>query len=198
MAEFLTLDQVAERIGVEITTVRRAARQIHADGGLEILKGKVPGRSRSALCVSDLHAQVLVDHFHNKQSNPGLYAATQGVNSTFNGYGYFYLIQLIPEILPDRVKIGYTDNMDNRLKEHQTAAPTARLVKSWRCKRAWDQAAMDSITSNGCHLVMNEVYEGNVQGFVDRGDRFFAVMPTEETKVPLSEHSPLTERGADA
>ena len=119
------------------------------------------------------------------------------VNLSAAGYGFFYVIQLVSEALPDRVEIGYTDNLDTRLKEHQTAAPTAKLIKSWRCKRAWDQAAMDSVTRDRCRLIMNEVYEGCIEGFVARGDAFFEVMPARKSKVELSPYSPLPRKTDD-
>ena len=192
MPEYLTLDQVAEMIGVEVTAVRRAVRIIQSSAGLEILKGKVPERSRRALCVSDSHARLIVEHFSSRQTQTALtLIAEPRVNLSLGGHGFFYIIQLVPEALPNRVKIGYTDNLDNRVKEHQTSAPTLKLIKSWRCRRAWDQAAMDSITQSGCHHVMNEVYEGDIQEFVRRADAFFAVMPPEKSKIPLSPHSPL-------
>ena len=192
MPEYLTFDEVARKIGVDVTTVRRAVKVIQSSAKLEILKGKVPGRSRRALCVSDEHARLIVEYFNSRQSETTLASSSVlQVNPIPRGYGFFYIIQLIPEALPNRVKIGYTDNLDIRLKEHQTAAPTAKLIKSWRCKRAWDQAAMDSITQSDCHHVMNEVYEGDIGAFVSRADAFFKVMPLEESKVPLSPHSPL-------
>jgi hypothetical protein len=101
------------------------------------------------------------------------------------------VIQLVPEALPNRVKIGYTDNMEKRLAEHQTAAPTACLLASWACKRSWDYAAMDSITRNGCSWVLNEVFEGEPKGFVQRGNEFFGLMPKPDAEYPLSTYSPL-------
>ncbi len=50
---------------------------------------------------------------------------------------------------------------------------------------------MDSITRNGCKLVLNEVFEGEIGGFIERGDAFFSVMPNPDTEKDLSEHSPL-------
>lgn len=50
---------------------------------------------------------------------------------------------------------------------------------------------MDSITREGCKLVLNEVYEGKPEGFIARGDAFFAVMPDPDTERELSQHSPL-------
>ncbi len=92
------------------------------------------------------------------------------------------LIQLVPEAAPNRVKIGFADNVEKRLSEHKTAAPTAKTLKAWPCKRSWDYAAMDSITREGCKLVLNEVIEGDIKGFIERGDRFFAVMPTPDSE----------------
>lgn len=41
---------------------------------------------------------------------------------------------------------------------------------------------MDSITRNGSKLVLNEVFEGEMRGFIGRGDAFFAVMPNPDTE----------------
>jgi hypothetical protein len=106
------------------------------------------------------------------------------------------VIQLVPGALPNRVKIDFADNVEKRFAEHRTAAPTAKLVKSWACKRSWDYAAMDSITRTGCKLVLNEVYEGEVKDFVERGDVFFSVMPSPDSERELSEHSPLYDGGS--
>jgi hypothetical protein len=50
---------------------------------------------------------------------------------------------------------------------------------------------MDSITREGCTLVLNEVYEGEIKGFVERAERFFALMPDPEKERELSDNSPL-------
>jgi hypothetical protein len=99
----------------------------------------------------------------------------------------------VPEALPNRIKIGVADNVERRLNEHKTAAPTAKMLKAWPCKRSWDYAAMASITREGCKRVLNEIFEGEVQGFIDRGDRFFSMMPTPDRERELSEYSPLYE-----
>lgn len=52
---------------------------------------------------------------------------------------------------------------------------------------------MDSITRTGCKLVLNEVYEGDIQGFIERADAFFGVMPHPDSEQELSEHSPSYE-----
>jgi hypothetical protein len=117
-----------------------------------------------------------------------------GDADAYQAFGYFYIIQLVPEALPTRIKIGYTDNLEQRLQDHQTSAPTAIIIASWPCKRSWDFAAMDSITREGCKWVLNEVWEGDPQGFVQRGNAFFAVMPSAKAERELSEHSPLKKK----
>jgi len=64
----------------------------------------------------------------------GPIAATEedgGGAATYDRYGYFYIIQLVPEALPNRVKIVFADNVATRLAEHRTDAPTAKLLKTW-------------------------------------------------------------------
>jgi hypothetical protein len=193
MAEYVTLDQIAETIGVDVTTVRRTLKVIKSSLDIEVHMGRAQGRSRRALCVTVADGRLIEEHFKTRSEVTAFSVnSVSPVNFLSNGFGYFYVIQLIPEHAPERVKIGYTDNLDTRLKEHQTSAPTARLIRSWPCKRAWDYAAMDSITRIECHHVMNEVYEGNIAGFLARGDKFFGLMPTRENVIPLSPHSPLT------
>jgi hypothetical protein len=41
---------------------------------------------------------------------------------------------------------------------------------------------------------MNEVFEGDIEAFISRADAFFKIMPTDNSKIPLSPHSPLIGR----
>jgi hypothetical protein len=54
---------------------------------------------------------------------------------------------------------------------------------------------MDSISREECRFVLNEVYEGDLKGFITRGDAFFNVMPTPDVETELSEYSPLCNSG---
>ena len=187
MEKYVTFQEAAEENGIGIDTVRRNAKKLE----LEITRRKTPS-SRGTLvnCLQREDADKLKAFFDQKQN----YEFTPGISDvSVQRYGYFYLIQLVPEALPDRVKIGYTDNLEQRLSEHRTSAPTLKLIKSWKCKRSWDQAAMDSITRENCKQVLSEVYEGDIDGFIERGDKFFWNMPSSEDEVIFSEHSPLNE-----
>ena len=185
MSEHVKLSQIAERLSVDISTVRRVLQRVADELGIIPTKGK-----QNVIYLEREDADALISYYEAHQSRPAGDAITE---QSFQKFGYFYIIQLVPEALPDRVKIGYTDNLDARLAEHRTAAPTSKLIKSWPCKRSWDYAAMDSITREGCTLVLNEVYEGDLTDFVERADAFFSLMPTTENEIRLSAYSPLQE-----
>jgi len=187
MEKYVTFQEAANENDVGIDTIRRNAKKLE----LEITRKKTSS-SKGALvnCLLRDDADKLKAFFDQRQ-NYEFDSSSSDVS--IQRYGYFYLIQLVPEALPNRVKIGYTDNLEQRLSEHRTAAPTSKLLKSWECKRSWDQAAMDSITRNNCKHVLNEVYEGDIDNFIERGDIFFNNMPNNNDEVILSEHSPLND-----
>jgi len=185
MSEMIGIPDIAKRLGVDGGTVRRLIARENDTLQLTIHRGK-----GERLLLSKDDADRLIASYEARR---GPVAEVGEDFARFDRYGYFYVIQLVPEALPNRVKIGFADNVEKRLSEHKTAAPTAKTLKAWPCKRSWDYAAMDSITREGCKLVLNEVFEGDVQGFIDRGERFFSMMPTPDSERELSEHSPLYE-----
>lgn len=185
MAEMVGLAEIAKRLNVDSTTVRRLIARESDALQLEVHRGK-----GDKLLLTKDDAETLIASYLARR---GPVTSSSEETAKFDRYGYFYVIQLIPEALPNRVKIGFADNVEKRLAEHRTAAPTAKLLKAWPCKRSWDYAAMDSITRDGCKLVLNEVYEGDIQGFIERAEQFFAVMPNPDSEKELSEHSPLYE-----
>ncbi len=183
MADLIALQDIATELKLEITTVRRLLAREAENLNITIHRGK-----SDKVFLDRADADKLIAYH---QARRGPIAPNSTESSAYDRYGYFYLIQLIPEIMPNRVKIGFADNVEKRLTEHKTAAPTAKLIKSWPCKRSWDYAVMDSITRADCKLVLNEVYEGEIEAFVKRTDDFFALMPKPDNEKPLSEHSPL-------
>lgn len=191
MPEMVRIAEIAKRLGVDLTTVRRLIAREADALNLTLHRGK-----GDKLLLSKDDADRLVASYEARRGPVAAAGGDPDAAAKYDRFGFFYLIQLVPEALPNRIKIGFADNVEKRLAEHRTAAPTAKLVKAWPCKRSWDYAAMDSITRTGCKLVLNEVYEGEVSGFLERGEAFFDVMPNPDVERELSEYSPLYE-GAD-
>jgi hypothetical protein len=91
--------------------------------------------------------------------------------------GWFYLIELEPEHDPGRFKVGFTTDLDGRLRHHRCSAPFAQYKKHWPCRRTWERAAIDCVTA-GLEQLHTEVFRGtSLDEVLARGERFFAVMP---------------------
>ena len=103
-----------------------------------------------------------------------------GTQSGDNGLaGSFYVVQVVPELAPNRVKLGFATDALARLSAHRTSAPTAQLVKAWPCHRSWEPCAITSMSRIDCRLIVNEVYEcDDLAALIARGDDFFALMPS--------------------
>lgn len=95
-----------------------------------------------------------------------------------NGQGHFYVIQIVPDLAPKRVKLGFASDVGNRLQAHRTSAPTAWIATSWPCMRSWELAAIASATRTGCQLVGGEVFDcEDLEALISRCNAFFAIMP---------------------
>ena len=168
----VSISTVADELGINKDYALRLAKQRAAELGITLHYGK-----RNALSLSREDADRLVNNYRPRPST----AATENNDlGRFTGFGYFYIIQLHPEDLPIRLKIGYTDSLDVRLSDHRTNAPTLKLLKSWSCKRTWEEAAKASITREDCRRIggdRSEVFDGDVQEFLNRAEAFFALMP---------------------
>jgi hypothetical protein len=108
-----------------------------------------------------------------------------------NEAGFFYVIQLIPEYDPKRIKLGFADNVSSRLTQHRTSAPTAKLLKSWPCRRSWERTAIDAIAAVGGALILNEVFEfQDIEAAIARADQFFSFLPRPSDRHAVVNHSP--------
>lgn len=181
MNDKIKFTEIAKRLGIHQSTARRAVERFATQLGITPIKGK-----QNILYLSRKDTDIFITHYEAISDRK-----VEETEVSLKRFGHFYIVQLVPEIIPNRVKLGYTDNLEHRLSENKTAAPTLKLLKSWPCKRSWDYAAVDCITREGCELVLNEVYEGEIQGFIDRAEVFFNIMPKETSEFVLSKHSPL-------
>ena len=183
MSDLVSMPEIAKRLKVDGGTVRRLIARESESLKLTLHRGK-----QDHLFLSREDADRLIANYEARR---GPISPSEEDAAKFDRYGSFYIIQLVPEAIPNRVKIGYADDVEQRLNQHRTAAPTAKLLKAWPCKRSWDYAAMDSITREECKLVLNEVYEGDITAFLTRAERFVALMPNPDNEKELSKFSPL-------
>lgn len=175
MSEYILLTELAQEFGLDKSFIRRYVlkngftpvkiRTPHSRGQLSLALPKEDAENIRELRQSQ--GFILPDQKNNKK---------QIVINVTNGF--FYIIQIIPEFNPNRVKLGFASDVNARLNAHKTSAPTASLIKSWLCKRYWEQVAIDSITRIECKIIANEVFEcDNIESLINRADNFFNIMP---------------------
>jgi len=179
--EFVSLKQIAERLGMD----RSAARKYVLKLGIKPHKRRTADSGNQlSLTVTDEQARMIF----KLREDQGFTASGKPVELE---NGCFYVIQLVPELDPRRIKLGFAIDLADRLSQHRTAAPTAKVLKSWPCKRAWELTAMDCLFLTHCRHILNEVFEcDDLEELVKKGEDFFALLPDPGKKKELSEHSP--------
>lgn len=100
------------------------------------------------------------------------------VEQLITGNGFFYLMQLEPEHDPGRIKLGFTTDIDGRLRKHRCSAPFAQCLKSWPCRRHWERTAIDCLTA-GLAQLHTEVFRApSLDEVITQGNQFFSLMPS--------------------
>jgi len=180
--EFVSLKQLAEKLGMDRSHARRYILRL----GLRPKKRRTQDSGNQlALTLTTAEAGVVL----NRRMEAGFLKSDKAVD---NERGVFYVVQLVPDLDPRRLKLGFAVDMNERLSQHRTAAPTAACLRAWPCRRSWESTVIDSVTRTGCRLIISEVYEADDVGeLLRRGDEFFSLMPPVESRLELSEMSPL-------
>ena len=103
-------------------------------------------------------------------------------------HGVFYVVLLEPELDPGRFKVGFTADMNERMRSHRTVAPMLKAVKTWPCKLIWEKTAIECVTSY-CKRIHTEVFRTDeIQAVIDRADQFFKLMPSLDGLPPTKAH----------
>lgn len=168
----ITLKELAHELGLDRSNMRKYILKHGFTPSTIRTNEYSDGRNQAVLALSLEDAEA-VRALRSKQG-----FGVSSCEPLDNGHGFFYVIQLVPDLDPLRVKLGWTNNVLSRLDAHRTAAPTAELVKSCPCRKTWEMAAIHSVTRIDCHNIGNEVYRcDNLEALITRCDVFFALMP---------------------
>jgi len=178
---YISIKHLAEKLGMDRSHARRYVLKL----GFKPLKRRTADSgSQLTLTVTTEEAEAILKH----RRDHGFTAQGKAVESEA---GTFYVIQLIPEFDPKRIKLGFAIDLNDRLAQHRTAAPTAKVLQSWPCKRSWEVTVTDCLSSVACRHILNEVFEcNNLDDLVRRGDELFRILPDPKRRAELSEHSP--------
>ena len=179
--DFVSLKQLAEEFRLDRSNMRKY-----------VLKtGVTPHKRRTADSASQLTLAVTVaeaDLIRTKRREQGFLEASRPLVADV---GVFYVIQLVPELDPGRLKFGFADDIQTRLAQHRTSAPTAKVAKTWPCRRSWEGTLIDCLAGAGCKLILNEVYEcDDMAKILERADAIFGFLPSPGERPQLSDRSP--------
>ncbi len=181
--EYISLKSLALELGMDRSHLRK---YVLNRTSIEPIKHRTPdSKNQLTLAVSPSQAKTI-----RRQRESEGYGVAAAAATSDNGE--FYVIQLVPELDPKRLKFGFAENLANRLSQHRTAAPTATVLKSWPCKRSWESTIIDALTVNHCRLILNEVFEcESNEELLSFGDSLFSHLPDPDAIARLSKNSPL-------
>jgi hypothetical protein len=95
--------------------------------------------------------------------------------------GFFYVAQPIPEYNQNRLKLGFSTNIQERIRSHQTISPTFKIIKLYLSKKDWEYLAINGLLNSNCDFVNflnNEVIEcDDYLKILTHLDKFFETMP---------------------
>jgi len=179
--DYISIKHLAERLGMDRSHARRYVLKL----GFKPEKRRTrDSGNQLSLTVTADEADAILKH----RTEQGFAGQSKAVETEA---GIFYVIQLVPELDPRRIKLGFAIDLNDRLVQHRTAAPTAKILKSWSCKRSWEGTIMDCLASQDCRHILNEVFEcENIENLMKRGDDLFNLLPDPQNRPELSDHSP--------
>jgi hypothetical protein len=155
--------KILPRLGIRPTQRREASRG-----------------NQNVATVSQSEAATIRSEIEKSSGTPSGNSSVPDSTAVFfsDDVGFFYLIQLEPEHDPGRFKLGFTMDLDGRLQKHRCSAPFAQYIGTWHCKRVWERAAIDCVTS-GCEKLHTEVFRAeSTQHVATRAKSFFSMMPS--------------------
>jgi hypothetical protein len=179
---YVSIKEIAQALGMD----RSHARKFAIKCGFEFAKQRTADSGNQLTLVLPEEKALLL---YQRRKDLGFTEDNILVSSDI---GFFYIIQLIPEYDKNRIKLGYANDVRDRLAQHRTSAPTAVLLKSYPCKREWEKSIIDFLALKHCRLINSEVYEAiDLEKMVDYADQLFSLIPSPEIEIEISEHSPL-------
>lgn len=135
-------------------------------------RGRTTKRRAAARTYREQHREAQVLYLRNYRAKKG--AKTRDMPATI---GFIYLIQLEPELLPMRVKVGWASDPKRRLRNFRAVAPFAAITKTWS-GTTLDEAALHRLLERFAVVPRRrgkacEVYEVPVEDAIAVVDGYF-------------------------
>lgn len=150
MAETLiSVKEFAELNGLHKQTIFKVLKRL----GIETSKSRGGSQNRGQIIayITEHDARMVLEALasnRNFQSEQKVEEAELPEAALYD-IGVFYLLRLEPEHDPNRFKVGFASNLNERLRQHRCSAPYTQVIKTWPCRRLWEKTVIECAT-DGC------------------------------------------------
>lgn len=148
---FYGYGDISAELNISYTTVRRNIDVMVKKKLLKPMKKKVSSTGHFYAVLSTSEFKKFKDWMGKKRIN-------ESVIGSDSDNGFFYLILLIPEYSNARIKAGFTSRLESRFTEHLISAPTAEMIYSAPCQRAWETFLLAYVHGHG-KKIRSEVFD---------------------------------------
>lgn len=166
----VSIIEIAKSVGMHKQSLFKIIRRLKIDTFYEKSEFSY-SRGQKIGYINKEDLKIVIDYIKNKES------IIVSNDIDLNNNGYFYLLQLEPNLDPCRFKVGFAMSVEERLKQHKTSAPLLKLLKAWPCKLLWEKTIIDCVTNN-CEKLYTEVFRcSSIDEIIKKCDAFFDIMP---------------------
>lgn len=176
--DFISVIDLAQQIGKQKQGIFKIIKRFGIE---QKISSSAASRGQSVSMISAKDAEIIKIYIASKITDK-FYESSDGAGEPEELYpesrGVFYLLRLEPDHDPGRFKVGFTTNVQERLRTLRCSAPLLEVIKTWPCKSLWEKTAIDSVT-DGCERLHVEVFRTiSIETVIAKCDRFFGVMPS--------------------
>ena len=173
----ISVKEFAENNGLHRQTVFKVLKRL----GIEATKsrGGNENRGQTIAYITEHDARSVLEALASSRNlrNAQEDEETELPDAALYDIGVFYLLCLEPEHDPNRFKVGFANNLNERLRHLRCSAPFTQVVKTWPCRRLWEKTAIECVT-DGCERLHTEVFRAaSLETIEERCVQFFALMP---------------------
>ena len=138
--EFYTLKQIAEKLGRDPSGIRKYIKNNCPHIEWKTQRDQY-GQKCFVFSTEDVNAILAtrkLQGFNPDEQQP----------CTYDEDGLFYIVQLLPDDLPEIIKMGFTSDIASRISNHKTCCPQLELIKTFPCKRYWEKTTIDYLAKS--------------------------------------------------
>src|SRR5262245_42995636 len=168
--EFVFLADLARQMGME----RSNARKYILDLGFHFTKIRSREKNNAlmlALSVEDAESILA------RRQHAGFHGDQIPLNDA-NGHGVFYIVQPLPRLDPQRLKLGFTGSIEQRMLSYRAICPEAVVLQTWPCKAIWEKTAIAAISRGASEQLGQELFRcPDVENILQQAHTFFSMLP---------------------